>query len=133
MRYMTRTLLTSSSLLVFVVVAVAGFGELSKRHACESSDKFLGPSIVKQLPYMKSWLSMWGLRTRDEGTAGPRWIVRYGGAVADPGVEVEVSLFGEVTGCNVRQLRALIGSPLEERTKLRDAFIIEKTGASARQ
>jgi len=56
----------------------------------------------------------------------PRWIVWYGTAFSE-GFQVEVSLFGRVTGCNVPTLNKMIGLSDTERMQKMDAFMQQKT------
>ena len=118
-RFLLRMLIT----IAVVAAWVIGLVELSKWCARKSADKFLGPAMTNQLPYMASYLSMWGFRTTKEGKVGPRWVVRYGGAFMDPGLEVEVFIYGNVTACNVLELNRLIELPENERMKEWETFI----------
>jgi hypothetical protein len=111
--YVTLTLAASLGIALIV---------LSGRYARRSADTFVGVTIARQYPYMRCHLGLWGLNTRDEGMGAPKWTFRYGTAF-DEGFDVEVSLYGKVTGCTVRELNELIGLSEGERIKRKDDFV----------
>jgi hypothetical protein len=111
-----------------ILAVVLGLVAASRLRARTAADEFIGPNLRAQLPFFHILPSYWGLRTRDEGPAGWRWIVRYGGAFHDPGIRVEVTAFGSVSGCNAKELQELIGVPRAERMRKIDQWIARKTG-----
>jgi hypothetical protein len=118
-----RIVITVASAALAVVVLYA----ISKHCARRSADRFVGVEITTQLPYFWSYMNLYGLGTSREVVPWPRWVVRYGGAFVDPGIEVEVTLWGEVSRCNVPELQQLIGVPEPDRLRRVHDFVEERT------
>ena len=121
-----KTVLKTAAVIVLVVILLFYF---SKGCARRSADTFLGRELTADMPYLWSNLSIYGIRAASPRASYPRWVVRYGGAFRDPGIEVEVSPFGTVLDCNLSELQQLIGLPIEARLQRIHALMIPaKTG-----
>ena len=115
----TRIILRRAT--ITVVLLAFGFlwlRELTMRRARETANDFIGP-LIREVPCQYVFFSSTGFPTPERRRMVPGWIVNFHpyGIELDPGVEVYVSICGNVIACNLPELNALVGASAEAREK----------------
>ena len=89
--------------------------ELSRRHARQSTDSFLGP-YLQNVNWVSTTISFHNLRRDQEYIILPRWHVRYNSffAFTTPEPTIQVDMLGRIEATNIKSLTDFIGLPEDE-------------------